>query len=372
MVKSKAGFYQIGCHILFDQSREKNKNDSQSMSEDKNFEGTKTDSSDCLNLIKRPRRNRKSQAIRSLVQETVLRPCDLVVPFFLLPGHNRKEEIPTLPGIYRLSADLILKEAERLHRLNIPAIALFPVIPKEEKDLRAIAALDPEGLVPSAVQYIKREIPSICVITDIALDPFTSHGHDGLIDEKGEVLNDITIEMLAQISLLHAQAGADLVAPSDMMDGRVGAIRTVLDRNFMQHVGILSYTAKYASSLYGPYRDALGSQLICGNKKSYQLNPANAREALLEAALDEEEGADMLMVKPALFYLDILSSLRKSTHLPLCAYHVSGEYAMVMAAHERGMLDATLVFHEALMSIKRAGADFIFSYAVPQVLPLLT
>jgi porphobilinogen synthase len=322
-------------------------------------------------LVKRPRRNRKTQAIRSLVEETVLYPSDFVMPFLLLPGENQIQDIPSFPGVSRLSVDHIVKQAEQIHRQGVPAIALFPVIPKEEKDPKGLAALNPKGLIPTAVAYIKREIPSLCVITDIALDPFTSHGHDGLVDEREEILNDPTVELLAQMALIHAQAGADLVAPSDMMDGRVGAIRRLLDQHAFHHVGILSYTAKYASSLYGPYRDALGSQLAFGNKKSYQMNPANVREALLEAELDEEEGADMLMVKPALFYLDIIAKLRESSHLPICAYHVSGEYAMVMAAHERGMLDATQVFHEALLSIKRAGANFIFSYTIPQVLPIL-
>ena len=321
-------------------------------------------------LIKRPRRNRKTPAIRSLIEETILRPEDFVAPFFLLPGENRKEEIATLPGVHRLSVDQIIREAEQLHRHNIPAIALFPVISHEEKDLQGTLALHPEGLVPQAIQQIKREIPSLCVITDIALDPFTSHGHDGVVDDRGEVVNDATVELLAQMALLHAQAGADIVAPSDMMDGRVGSIRALLDQHDFHNTGILAYAAKYASSLYAPFRDALGSQLSKGHKKSYQLNPANIREALLEAHLDEEEGADMLMVKPALFYLDVIAKLRQKTHLPICAYHVSGEYAMVMAAHERGMLDASQVFHEALLSIKRAGADFIFSYAIKHFLNL--
>ncbi len=322
-------------------------------------------------FIKRPHRNRKTQAIRSLVEETVLHPSDFVMPFFLLPGENRKEEILTLPGVHRLSLDLLLKEAEKFHRQNIPAISLFPVISKEEKDIYATAAINPDGLIPKAARALKREIPSLCVITDVALDPFTSHGHDGLVNDRGEILNDATVKLLSQMAIVHAQAGADFVAPSDMMDGRIGAIRHSLDQNNLSHVGILSYAAKYASSLYGPFRDALGSQLQFGNKKSYQLNPANIREALLEAHLDEEEGADMLMVKPALFYLDVMVELRKVTHLPICAYHVSGEYAMVMAAHERGMLDAPQVFLEALLSIKRAGANFIFSYAIPHVLPLI-
>ena len=264
-------------------------------------------------LVKRPRRNRRTHAIRSLVEETALHPSDLVMPFFLLPGEKRKEQIATLPGLHRFSLDLLLKEAEKWHSQKIPAIALFPVIPPAEKDGLATSALNPEGLIPQAVQRIKREIPSLCVITDIALDPFTSHGHDGLIDDNGVILNDPTVELLARMAVVHGQAGADFVAPSDMMDGRIGVIRRILDQNDLHNTGILAYTAKYASSLYGPFRDALGSQLKSGNKKSYQLNPANIREALLEAHLDEEEGADMLMVKPALFYLDIISRLRKAS-----------------------------------------------------------
>lgn len=322
-------------------------------------------------LIKRPRRNRKSPAIRSLVEETVLHPADFVAPFFLLPGEGRSEDISSMPGIQRLSIDLILKRAEELHAEGVPAIALFPVIPLQKKDPAGSAALHPQGVLPRALAILKKEIPSLCVIADIALDPFTSHGHDGLVNEREEILNDPTVEILTKMALVYAEAGADLVAPSDMMDGRVGAIRAHLDKHSFHDVGILSYTAKYASSLYSPFRDALGSQLAFGNKKSYQLNPANVREALLEAKLDEEEGADMLMVKPALFYLDVIGKLKASSSLPICAYHVSAEYAMVMAAERQGMLDAAQVFYEALLSIKRAGADFIFSYAVPHVLPLL-
>ncbi len=322
-------------------------------------------------MLKRPRRNRKTPAIRSLVEETVLRPADLVAPFFVAQGENRRDPIASMPGVDRLSIDHILREAESLHRAGVPAIALFPVVETDSKDLHASAALREDGLIPRSVSLLKREIPSLCVITDLALDPFTSHGHDGIIDETGDVLNDTTVEILAQMALLHANAGADLVAPSDMMDGRVKVIRSLLDSHRHYHVGILSYTAKYASSLYSPFRDALGSQPAFGNKKTYQLNPANIREALLEAALDEEEGADILMVKPALFYLDVISQIRSHSSLPICAYHVSGEYAMVMAAHEKGYCDADQVFYEALLSIKRAGADFIFSYATPRILKAL-
>ena len=322
-------------------------------------------------MHKRPRRNRKTPAIRSLVEETILRPADLVAPFFVLPGQNQRVPITSMPGVERLSIDLILRQAEALHTAGVPAIGLFPVLGSENKDLQASAALDEEGLIPQSVAILKQEIPSLCVITDLALDPFTSHGHDGVVNDKGEVLNDATVEILAKMAVVHAQAGADLVAPSDMMDGRVKAIRSLLDENRHHDVGILSYTAKYASSLYSPFRDALGSQLKFGDKKTYQMNPANIREALLEATLDEEEGADRLMVKPALFYLDVISQMRAHSNLPICAYHVSGEYAMVMAADEKGYCDANKVFYEALLSIKRAGADFIFSYAVPKVLKLI-
>ncbi|MBY0529305.1 MAG: porphobilinogen synthase [Rhabdochlamydiaceae bacterium] len=322
-------------------------------------------------MLKRPRRNRKSAAIRSLVEETILRPADLVVPFFLIAGENQREQIPSMPLVERLSIDLIVKQAEKLHASGIQAVALFPVIKGEEKDPIGSIALQSDNLVARAIQTLKKQIPSLCVITDIALDPYTSHGHDGILNSSGEVANDATIEVLSQMALMHAQAGADIVAPSDMMDGRVGAIRRVLDGKSFHDVNILSYTAKYASSLYAPFRDALGSQLRSGDKKTYQMNPSNAREALLEAALDVEEGADILMVKPALYYLDIIAKLKEHTHVPIAAYHVSGEYAMVMAAHEKGYGDAEKMFYEALLSIKRAGADFIFSYAAPMILKTL-
>jgi len=322
-------------------------------------------------LVVRPRRNRRSPAIRQLVEETVLRPADFVVPFFIREGENKQDPIESLPGLFRLSIDHVLREAESLHKKGIPSIALFPVIDPSKKDLNGSAALDENGLIPRAIETLKREIPSLCLITDIALDPFTSHGHDGIVNTQGHIINDATVDILSQMASLYAAVGADIVAPSDMMDGRIGAIRKKLDLNGFQEVGILAYTAKYASSLYSPFRDALGSSLQFGDKKTYQMNPANCREAVREAHLNAAEGADMLMVKPALFYLDIIAKLRETVHLPLCAYHVSGEYAMVMAAHQNGWLDAPKVFHEALLSIKRAGADFIFSYAVPQILPLI-
>lgn len=320
--------------------------------------------------FRRMRRNRQTSALRSLIEETTFSPTDLVAPFFLLEGENKKVALP-LPDISALSTDLLLKEAEMLHGLGIPAICLFPIVPLEKKDGQASFALDSKGIIPTAVQLLKKEIPSLCVIADIALDPFTDHGHDGVVDEKGYVLNDETVVILSEMALLYADAGVDMVAPSDMMDGRICAIRHCLDTHHYYNTGILAYSAKYASSLYGPYREALGSQLKFGDKKTYQLNPANVREALLQATVDEKQGADILMVKPALYYLDVIAKLKEKTLLPICAYHVSGEYAMVMAAHEKGILDANRVFLEALMSIKRAGADFIVSYATSRIVSLL-
>lgn len=319
-------------------------------------------------MHKRPRRNRRTPAIRSLIEETTLRPSDLVMPFFVLPGENQKQEIPGMPGIFKLSLNLILEEAEKLHRKGVSAICLFPALEQEYKDAQGSAALNPDSVITRSLQKLKKELPSICLITDIALDPYTSHGHDGIVGPDGSVLNDPSVEILAQMALLHAQAGADFVAPSDMMDGRVAAIRKKLDSFDLSSTGIISYTAKYVSSLYKPFRAALGSTPAFGDKKGYQLNPANVREALLEASLDEEEGADALMVKPALFYLDIIAKMRAQTHLPICAYHVTGEYAMVMAAHEKGYVDAPKAFFESLISIKRAGADFIFTYTAPMLL----
>ncbi len=322
-------------------------------------------------LTIRPRRNRKSDAIRRMVEETTLRAADLVAPLFIMEGDGKKEEIPSFPGVYRMTLDHVLKEAERLHKKGIPSIALFPVIEPSLKDPQGSQALNEKGIIPCALEALKKEIPSLCLITDIALDPYTSHGHDGVVNERGQVANDPTVKILAEMACLMSAAGADLVAPSDMMDGRVGAIRLALDKSGFEEVGILSYTAKYASSLYGPFRDTLGSKLQFGDKKNYQMNPANCREAVRQAMLDIEQGADMVMVKPALFYLDVIAHLRSKVHVPICAYHVSGEYAMVMAAHAAGWLDAPKVFYEGLLSIKRAGADFIFTYAIDHVLPLI-
>jgi len=322
-------------------------------------------------MLIRPRRNRRTSAIRSLVRETELSPSDLVAPVFIIPGEERLQEIPSMPGIFRMSADRLLQKAEKWHASGVPAIALFPVVEPVFKDPNGSEALREEGLIPEAIRALKREIPSMAVITDIALDPFTTHGHDGLVDDQGQVLNDATVDMLAEMAVLHAACGADFVAPSDMMDGRIGQIRRRLDEEHFEETGILAYSSKYASALYSPFREALQVHLQYGDKKTYQMDPANAREALREAALDEAEGADILMVKPALFYLDVIARLRAATALPIAAYHVSGEYAMVMAAHDRGFLDAEKVFMEAMCAIKRAGAGMIFTYAIDWVLNAL-
>lgn len=325
-----------------------------------------------LNLPIRLRRNRKSEAIRKMVQETHLTPHDLVAPIFIIAGEKQKEPIPSMPGVERLSIDLALKEAKELHSRGVQAIALFPVIDPSLKNPDATEAWNPDGLLSRAIREIKFALPNLCVMADVALDPFTSHGHDGLANDKGEILNDPTIDCLIQMSLMQAEAGVDFVAPSDMMDGRVCAIREALDEEGFENVGILAYSAKYASALYGPFRDALQVQLKFGDKRTYQMDPANSREALFEAALDEEEGADILMVKPATLYLDVIAKLREQTKRPIAAYHVSGEYAMVMAAHAAGWLNAEKVFYESLLSIKRAGADMIFTYAAKKILDQIT
>lgn len=324
-----------------------------------------------IDCLIRPRRNRKSEAIRSLVRETHLKPSDFVAPLFVIEGYKKKEPISSLPNIYRLSLDFLIEKAMFLHQKGIQAIALFPVISSELKTPFGEEAYNPKGLLYRAIQELKREIPSLVIIADIALDPFTSHGHDGIVNEKGDILNDPTVACLIQSALMQAEAGVDFVAPSDMMDGRIQAIRQALDQHDYQDVGIISYAVKYASSLYAPFRDALHSQLLFGDKKTYQMDPANQREALLEADLDQKEGADILMVKPATLYLDVIHLLKQHTYRPVAAYHVSGEYAMVMAAHERGWLQKETVFYETLLSTKRAGADIIFTYAVEELLSIL-
>ncbi len=316
-------------------------------------------------MLKRPRRNRKSEAIRSLVQETQLSVTDFVAPLFVT--ERPTQAIKNMPGILRHNYNDLIKHTEHLVDLGIQAVALFPCIDSCNKDELGSYAIRPDGLIPKTISLLKKTLPSLCVIGDVALDPYTTHGHDGILQGL-DVHNDLSVQALAKQALTLARAGADVIAPSDMMDGRVLAIRKILDLHGFEHVSICSYAAKYASNYYAPFRSALGSSLIASDKKSYQLNPANRKEALLEGELDVEEGADMLMVKPALSYLDIISDFERTFKLPICAFHVSGEYAMVMASHNAGILDADHVFLESLLAIKRAGASFIFTYAAERLL----
>jgi len=312
----------------------------------------------------RKRRMRRDEFSRRLMRETSLSTDDLIQPVFVLDGKKQSQDVTSMPGIKRLSLDLLLAQAENLLELGVPAIALFPVVEKSLKTDKAEEAYNPDGLVPRVVQELKSRFPELGVITDVALDPYTSHGQDGLIDDSGYVLNDETVEVLVKQALNHAQAGADIVAPSDMMDGRVGVIRETLEDNGFIHTRILAYSAKYASSFYGPFRDALGSaaNLGGGNKYSYQMDSANSDEALHEVALDIEEGADMVMIKPGLPYLDIVRRIKDEFGMPTFVYQVSGEYAMLKAASQNGWLDERDVVLESLLSIKRAGADGILTY----------
>lgn len=322
-------------------------------------------------LRRRPRRNRQSAAIRGLVQETTLLPSHLVASLFVVEGVHQKQPVKSMPGVERLSIDMLLREIEALYHFGIRAVDLFTLVPEELKNRRGSEAVNPQNLLCRATTAIKDHFPEICVMVDIALDPFTDTGHDGIVDDQGIILNDATINVLSEMAVQTARAGADIVAPSDMMDGRVALIRKNLDREGFDDVGILSYTAKYASAFYGPFREALDSAPKSGNKKTYQMDPCNSREALLEAELDIAEGADMLLVKPATAYLDIIAKMKQITHLPIGAYHVSGEYSMIMAAAEHGWIDADKVFLEVMHCIRRAGADFILSYAAKRVASLL-
>ena len=312
----------------------------------------------------RMRRMRRDTFSRRLMQENVLTTNDLIFPMFVLEGKNQREEIPSMPGVERVSIDLLLKEAEELVKLGVPAVALFPVTPLEAKSLDAREAYNPEGLAQRAVRALKENFPELGVITDVALDPFTTHGQDGLIDDSGYVLNDETVEVLIKQAVSHAEAGADIVAPSDMMDGRIYGIREALETEGHRLTRILAYSAKYASSYYGPFRDAVGSaaNLGGGNKYTYQMDPANGDEALREVALDLKEGADMVMIKPGMPYLDIVYRIKEAFGAPTYVYQVSGEYAMLKAASQNGWLDEKAVVMEALLSMKRAGADGILTY----------
>jgi len=315
-----------------------------------------------MELSRRPRRNRKSQTIRNLVREHSVSVDDLVFPMFLIPGNNTKNEVASMPGIFRFSTDLLLKEIDTCMSLGIKAFALFPNIPEELKDARASESWNDKGLYLNAIRSIKKEFPEACIISDVAMDPYSTTGHDGLVDANGTILNDETLEVLGKMALAQARAGADIIGPSDMMDGRVGYIRSLLDDEEFTDVSIMSYTAKYASAFYGPFRDALNSAPKFGDKKTYQMDPANVTEALVEGELDVLEGADFLMVKPALPYLDVIKTLYDEFDLPIAAYNVSGEYAMIKAAAQNGWLDGEKAMQETLLSIKRSGAKIILSY----------
>jgi porphobilinogen synthase len=307
---------------------------------------------------------RRDDFSRRLMRETVLTAADLIYPMFVMEGSGQRVAVPSMPGVERVSIDELVHEAEAVARLGIPALALFPVTPAEAKSLDGSEAWNPQGLAQRAVRAIKQAVPELGVITDVALDPFTTHGQDGIIDEHGYVMNDVTVAALVRQAVSHAEAGADVVAPSDMMDGRIGAIRDALEEGRHIHTRILAYSAKYASSFYGPFRDAVGSagNLGKGNKYNYQMDPANSDEALREVQLDLDEGADMVMIKPGMPYLDIVRRVKDTFGAPTYVYQVSGEYAMLMAAAGHGWLDERAVALESLLSIKRAGADGILTY----------
>lgn len=322
-----------------------------------------------MHLPIRPRRNRKSANIRELICETSISPKHLIYPVFIHEGDDN-QPISSLPGCTRWSIPGLVEEAKRLVDLGIRTIDLFPAIPDSKKTPDAIEALNPDGLVPRAIYALKDAVPNLTIMTDVALDPYNSDGHDGLVEFRAdgtmEILNDDTVEILCQQALCHADAGADIISPSDMMDGRVAAIRATLDSEALDDVSIMAYTAKYASALYGPFRGALESAPKSGDKKTYQMDPANIREAMREAQLDEAEGADILMVKPASIYLDVIAAMRNHVTLPIAAYHVSGEYLMIKSAAASGWLNEKATVLETLTSIRRAGADMILTYYAPQ------
>ncbi len=320
-----------------------------------------------LDQLQRPRRLRRTPSVRAMVEETVLRPADFIAPLFVVEGKAPPDEIKSMPGVFRLNVADLVKECRALHKLGVPAVALFPKLDPKLKDDEGTQALDEDTLVLRAVRAVKKALPELTVITDVALDPYTSHGHDGVLTSaRDDVENDRTVGLLAQMAVLQARAGVDLVAPSDMMDGRVAAIRRALDAAGYTGTGILAYSAKYNSAYYGPFRDAVGSAQAAGtrllSKATYQMNPANRREAIAEVLLDDAEGADILMVKPAGMYLDIIREVRDATRKPVAAYQISGEYAQIHAAARLGWLDLARCRHESLIAIKRAGADLILTY----------
>ncbi|MGC9561414.1 MAG: porphobilinogen synthase [Brachymonas sp.] len=313
----------------------------------------------------RPRRLRVDDATRRMVREHHVSADDFILPVFVHEGTQRREAVGSMPGVERLSIDLLLRVAEQCVELGIPCIDLFPAIDPSLKDPEGREALNPEGLIPRTIAAIKQEFPELAVMTDVALDPYTSHGQDGVLDDSGYILNDITVELLTRMSVLHAQAGADIISPSDMMDGRIGSIRAAFEREELVNARLMAYSAKYASAFYGPFRDAVGSASNLGksNKKVYQMDPANSDEALREVALDIAEGADMVMVKPGLPYLDIVRRVKETFHVPTFVYQVSGEYAMLKAAAQNGWIDHDAVMMESLLAFKRAGADGILTYS---------
>ena len=313
------------------------------------------------NLVKRPRRLRTSSAIRALVAENSLSVNDLMTPLFILEGEGQQKEIPSMPGYYKKSLDLTVEDVKELYAMGLKSVLLFVQVNDSLKDNSGTEAINPEGLMQQAVRTIKEAVPEMLVMTDVALDPYSSYGHDGIV-EDGKIVNDPTVEVLAEMALSHARAGADFVAPSDMMDGRIKSIRKRLDEEGFEDTGIMSYSAKYASSFYGPFRDALDSAPGFGDKKTYQMNPANAFEGVKEALLDIEEGADMVMVKPGLPYLDMVHRVKQVSEVPVSVYHVSGEYAMIKAAAAKGWIDEDTAIMESLLSFKRAGADLIATY----------
>lgn len=324
-----------------------------------------------LELLERPRRNRKSATVRNLVRETELSVRDLVYPVFIMEGSNKEEPIPSMPGMTRKTVDVLLKEVEECVSLGVKAIAPFPSIAECKKDRTGSESCNPEGLVPTCVRAVKEKFPDVVVMTDVALDPFNVDGHDGIVSDSGEILNDETVEVLCKMAVCHARAGADFVCPSDMMDGRIEAIRKALDGERLTNTSILAYSAKYASAFYGPFRDALDSAPKAGDKKTYQMDPGNRVEAIREVALDIAEGADVVMVKPACYYLDVLREVADFSNVPVAAYQVSGEYAMLCAAAQNGWLERERVVLESLTGIKRAGAKIIWTYFAKEAARLL-
>ncbi|MBT4087416.1 MAG: porphobilinogen synthase [Deltaproteobacteria bacterium] len=319
-----------------------------------------------ITLTSRPRRNRVSDSIRSLVRENNLQVTDLIMPLFIIEGTNIQQPVASMPGISRLSLDLIVKECQTLHQLGVPAVVLFPALDDTRKDTRASESANANGLYQRTIPAIKAAVPEMTVMTDVAMDPYSSDGHDGYVLENGVIDNDITLPILAEMSVSQARAGADIIAPSDMMDGRVGYIREALDDAGFTHVGILAYSAKFASAYYGPFREALESAPKHGDKKTYQMDPANVKEAIREALLDIDEGADMVMVKPGLPYLDVIRAVSEVSEVPVAVYNVSGEYAMVKAAGLKGWIDYKNVVLETLLGFKRAGASMILSYSTKE------